>query len=116
MQLVSDDQAHTTRRMDVAKIPRTALARGSNEWSAIGAQPIHAVAAVAKGDVCDLGASISLADLVGRPAMYEEAPEHDALIRDRGHVIELRRVTQLRVGQIERVRFHSRTQDVPISP
>src|SRR6266513_616340 len=81
VQLVSDDQAHTARRMDVAKIPRTALARGSNEWSAIGAQPIHAVAAVAKGDVGDLGASISLADLVGRPAMYEEAPEHDALIK-----------------------------------
>src|SRR5204862_3318211 len=70
VQLVSDDQAHTTRRMDVAKIPRTALGRGSSEWSAIGAQPIHPVAAVANGDAGDLGASISLADLVGRPAMY----------------------------------------------
>src|SRR5205814_10095790 len=97
-----DDQAHTTRRMDVAKIPRTALGRGSNEWSAIGAQPIHPVAAVAKGDVGDLGASISLADLVGRPAMYQAAPEHDAPIRDRGLVIELRRVPQLLVGQLER--------------
>ena len=98
VQLVADDHAAATCRLNVAPVPVAGAFRYADERIARLARPVKSIAAEAEADVVRLFAIALLAAIDG------EQPEHYALIRDCVEIVELRCGAEVGAFDVGRVR------------